>query len=126
MLHLITSLVRKRFCGSSGVHIYFLIRLKSFSSNLSSVQLNLVKVSVMYVLWFHTFHQVLFDMPQNVDVISSSLISTELHLKVHLCRYESLPISSSSHLLLLFEIHAPEIYEMLLYKHTKAIEYVKK
>ena len=27
---------------------------------------------------------------------------------------------------LLFEIHTPEIYEMFVYKHTEAIEYVKK
>ena len=83
MLHLIKLLTRKRLCGSLAAHTYFLIRMNSFSSNLSSVQLNLVKVPLMYVLWFRTLHQVLFDMPKNEDVISSSLISIELHLKVH-------------------------------------------
>ena len=27
---------------------------------------------------------------------------------------------------LLFEIYAPEIYEMVVYKHTETIEYLKK
>ena len=83
MSHLIRSLARKRLCGSSAAHTYFLIRLNSLLSNLSSVQRNLVKVAVMCVLWFHTFDQVLFDMPKNEDVTSFSLISIELHLKVH-------------------------------------------
>ena len=52
---------------------YFSTRFILFSSTLSSAQLNLVKVSVMYVLSYvcmyvlrmaHTFNQVLFDMPR--------------------------------------------------------------
>ena len=39
-------------------------RLNSFLSTLSSVQLDLVKMSIMYVLWYHAFKQVLFDMPK--------------------------------------------------------------
>ena len=57
-------------------------------------------------------------------------------LKVHQCRFENLPIPSSSyknnklnisHLkyLLLFEICAREICEKFIYKHSEIIEYAK-
>ena len=51
-------------------YTYFSIRLKSFSSTLSGVQLNLVRLSVMQAFWHHMFHQILFDMSKNEDVIS--------------------------------------------------------
>ena len=58
---------------------------------LSSVQLNLVKVSVMFVLWYNTFHQVLFDMSKNENVISSSLTSLAPNFTVHRNEYNSTP-----------------------------------
>ena len=48
---------------------YFSIRLRLFSSTLSGVQLNLVKVSVMHAFWHHTSHQILFGMSKNENVI---------------------------------------------------------
>ena len=54
------------------------IRLKSFSFTFSGVHLNLVKVSVLYELWHNTFHQVLFDMSENEDVISQPVIMKKI------------------------------------------------
>ena len=54
------------------------IRLKSFSFTFSGVHLNLVKVSVLYELWHNTFHQVLFDMSENEDVISKPVIMKKI------------------------------------------------
>ena len=58
---LLTWLISTRLCGSQASHTYFSIRLKSFSSTLSGVQLNLVKASVVYAFSHHTFHELLFD-----------------------------------------------------------------
>ena len=68
------SLARKLFTKIFVTRMkYFSNRFILFSSTLSSAQLNLVKVSVMYVLSYvfmyvlrmaHTFNQVLFDMPK--------------------------------------------------------------
>ena len=35
-------------------------------------------------------------------------------------------VTKVSYYRLFFEIYAPKIYEMLVYKHTETIEYVKK
>ena len=48
---------------------YTSIRLRSFSSTSSSVQLNLVKVLVMYAFRHHTFHYI----PKNENVISQTV-----------------------------------------------------
>ena len=53
-------------------------------------------------------------------------------LKVHKCRFENLPMFSSSYIEdfalkhhLLFEIGACEICKNFVYKHSEKIEYVK-
>ena len=79
---------------------YFSNRFILFSSTLSSAQLNLVKVSVMYVLSYvfmyvlrmaHTFNQVLFDMPKkwgcNIFFANNNRIA--LNFTVHWNEYNS-------------------------------------
>ena len=63
----------------SSIYIFLFI-FNSFPSTFSSFQLNLVKVSMMHLLWYHRFHQVLFDIPKTEDAISLLLTSLELHL----------------------------------------------
>ena len=79
---------------------YFSTRFMLFSSTLSSAQLNLMKVSVMYVLSYvcmyvlrmaHTFNQVLFDMPKkwgcNIFFANNNRIA--LNFTVHWNEYNS-------------------------------------
>ena len=63
----------------SSIYIFLFI-FNTFPSTFSSFQLNLVKVSMMHLLWYHRFHQVLFDIPKTEDAISLLLTSIELHL----------------------------------------------
>ena len=50
------------------------------------------------------------------------MIKVDEKLKEHWCRFDNLPISSSSYV---EEICAHEICEKFVYKHSKTTEYVK-
>ena len=72
---------------------------------------------------------------ENLSGIKNIYIYIQASLKVHLCRFENLPISSLSpekyvedfalKYLLLYEICASEICKKFVYKNSETIEYVK-